>query len=334
MDNRALLDAIEGIDDALVRRAEADRTGTGLKRTGVLRRAIPVLSAVLLLAAGIAAGVIIAQKTKQHAQPGYSGNNAPIGSNGTAEPGGTDELQPTAEPEDPLTPEEVLLALDSFLNDEGFDGELNYEKFHNILARYSIDGISVMDFSDGNNEHYFCQFDGEDYCGWEMAFTGSFYARAESFLSENVHDEFYVGMTAPAEGLELPFGIEFGDPLPVVFQKMGITVDLTGWPDNAIAYKSGMPEQLSYLPVAKTDNMNLYLRRLYNDQSGLCDYSLIFRSIFESDPTYVEVNRYLYLVFDSQITPDSTWGSTVLTGVKIDQLCIYSTSYGYDPLQP
>lgn len=333
MDNRALLDAIEGIDDALVRRAEADRTGTGLKRTGVMRRAIPVLSAVLLLAAGIAAGVIIAQKTKQHAQPGYSGNNAPIGSNGTAEPGGTDELQPTAEPEDPLTPEEVLLALDSFLNDEGFDGELNYEKFQNILARYSIDGINVMDFSDGNNEHYSCQFDGEDYYGWEMAFTGSFSASVVSFMSENVHDEFSVALAAPVEGLELPFGIELGDPLPVVFQKMGITVDLTGWPDNATASKSGMPEQFSIIQVARTDNMDLYLRYLYNDLNGLTDYSLIFRAIFESE-TYAEVNHYLFLVFDRQTTPDSTWGSTVLTGVKIDQLCIYSTSYGYDPLQP
>ena len=303
MDNRALLDAMEGIDDALVRRAEADRTGTGLKRVkraGVLRRAIPVLSVVLLLAAGIAAGVILAQKTKQHAQPKNSDNISSIGSNSTAEPGGTDELQPTAEPEEPLTPEEILQVLSNFLKDEGFDAELSYKSFQNDLARYSIGGISVMDFSDGNNTHYSYQYDDEDCYGWAMAFGDSFRAGVESSSPTNTCDEelYFVNLRAPVEGLELPFGIKFGDSVALVLEKLGIDAD-----------ESGLAVVVDALPVsttlARANTMLLYYTDCIHAITGdyVCSFSICFTEDFDNMAQYTESRNELILFFDgSSIT--------------------------------
>ncbi|MBO5077945.1 MAG: hypothetical protein J5584_10185 [Clostridia bacterium] len=325
MDNRALLDAIEGIDDALVRRAEADRTGTGLKRvkrTGVLWRAIPVLSAVLLLAAGIAAGVIIAQKTKQHAQPGSSGNNAqpgssgnnaPIGSNSTAEPSG-----------EPVVSEDILLSLDSFLTGEGLNANMNsLERFKEIISRYRVNGIGVLDLSDNDTAHFIYDYSGS----FSVTFLRVFTATYDQYSGNRPSLASGIIAYAPVEGLILPFGIEFGDELIDVLRILGVNSDdLSNW----------LKQPSVTLSLAETKTMSLKLN--YFNSSDNCEYSLDFEAIFEPDPPYNEANHTLSLVFSRLPTNDSTWNGTVLTGVRMWQWEYInspdSTAPGSDPSQP
>ena len=119
-----------------------------------------------------------------------------------------------------LIGEERLNELSTFLDDEGFTAALSQGTLMEIMESYEYEGSPITDIVAG--AHY------------DSAQGGGFTANGELFgfsndYNENdssrvTHQNHFYTKTA-LTGLELPYGIEFGDSLTSVFKKMGLGID-------------------------------------------------------------------------------------------------------------
>ncbi len=218
MDKKDLFSAFKNVDKKYVSEADpgnaavnvSGRTGSsGGRFAGVF----PVLAAVLLLAGGIAAGLLIRAGT----------------GNKTRAP-----APQTADPNRPL-PESLSAYMDSY----GFVMPFSVNTLEKSLSNYFYKGKPLSEYKQSDDSA------GDSYPYWSEIFSGKAGEAPSydfSFEGYEVYDGFFsksfsISTKTDLKGLELPLGIDFGDSAATVLRKMGVTYELSEFPEGESSLK-------------------------------------------------------------------------------------------------
>lgn len=174
----------------------------------------------------------------------------------------TDESEKTsesteAEPKDPNESQNdtLLEQFVDFLDGEGFKVGLSQGQFKELIGTYSVSGEKIdADMGEYYDSEYGGGFRGYgEYEDLRYEFTNDFYQDEEKTKYVN-----YLNTTVHFEGLDLPFGIAFGDDIEVVFEKMGMTYPMGSFvPDEddkrRMTLLDNGKESLAYVNLHNTD---------------------------------------------------------------------------------
>lgn len=132
----------------------------------------------------------------------------------------TNETEAQSETRGEVGTDQILSEFVDFLDGEGFTVGLWQGAFKDLIGSYSVGGEKIdSDFGMFYDSEFGGGFEGYgEYEGKTYAFVNDFYQDEEKTRQIN-----YLETSVPFEGMELPFGIAFGDDLEVVFEKMGLT---------------------------------------------------------------------------------------------------------------
>ena len=246
-DNNILYEAFEDIDPALAARSE---TGASFAKNSSGRNAgdnnrgrnlLPLVIIPVALIAAITAMVIISNNNnKRH-------DHAPVGMGTTPEPSAetnvipaTDDPTtaatdtPTALPTDtPTAPPEgtLLYAIDAFMCDNGFSDIVYSDSLDDLAVRFGSGGKTLKELGGFDESSSFDEPSGD--FSTEQHYTGDKYyiqvshAEQSKMFDSNiiaVINTLWLRSNIGLEGLELPFGIRYGDSIADVLAKMGLAL--------------------------------------------------------------------------------------------------------------
>ncbi len=327
-DNNILYEAFEDIDPALAARSE---TGASFAKNSSGRNVgdnrgrnlLPLIIIPVALIAAITAMVIISGRSKKESEP------ANVGMAATPDPVVSDTAAtdtPTAPPTDtPTAPPEgtLLYAIDDFMCANGFSDIVYPDSLDDLAMRFGSGGKTLKELGGFGESSSFDEPSGDN--STEQHYKGDkYYIQVSHAEQSKMFDSNIIAVTNTLwlrsniglEGLELPFGIRYGDSIADVLAKMGLAL-----PDEGSFGAGELEVLLDSTQDTGEFGVNAYSLKLvdYKDDPVVdAEYSFEIVFVFSSQQELYQVKRSVSFSFYGNSLIDSALAEMIIIAFDAD----------------
>ena len=195
-----------------------------------------------------------------------------------------------------LSPDMDIAAFSRFLDNENFVHSISQGAFIEQMRKYSHDGTPITELVEGY--HHDGSYGGGYNAGGEFfGFRNNYTVKDDVATYSN-----QLWTKVQLDGLELPYGIEVGDSLSDVFQRMGITIN---------PYNDFSADENSYtaMTLYRDEKVTFIFKDLKRTQEPVdfeMPYVLIYTEIYDielSDGRPATVERIIKMSFWDEDAP-------------------------------